>query len=187
MKPKNAKSEKKSRDASKGGDDKSARQALYKTVTEAVNTGNEEYLDQIIAEAHSQGQLDENIIRIGLQQTVRNSSVPKLNVVIKWGEASGLLQRNDDLLRIALHEAAKLGNVETTKVLLEHGAKTDIGAKGSSALWWSVSQPETTGHIAVTRLLLANGADAEWRDDDRRTIFMSAAERGHVGEFSDHD
>jgi len=186
MTPRNAKQDRKTQD------DRSEipkRQELYQSFFAAANKDDETALQQLLATAYNAKYLDESIIRIGLQQSVRKGYAPSLSVVITWGETSGLIQRNDDLLRIALQDAAKLGHAEAARILLEHGAKTDVGSKGSSALWWSCSQPETPGHVEVTELLLTGKytgcpADKEWTDEDGRTIFMSAAERGHFGVFS---
>lgn len=165
--------------------EKSERQLLYRSLTDVIGRGDAKVVDDLLATAYRNGNLDESLVRIGLQTAARKNNASLLHVIVAWAVKASLV-KHDDLLRIGLQEAAKLGLEDAARVMLEHGAKTDIGAKGVPVLWWSVSQPETPGHVAVTRLLLKGRfpgcpANKEWKDDDGRTIFMSAAWRGHHG------
>ena len=107
-----------------------------------------------------------------------------LEALIPRAKAEGTLTEN--LLRIGLQNACKKGKVAVAKLLLEEGAPADLtGNRGNPALFWCVTQPQTKGHQELLKLLLSHDypccpADKEWREADKgRTIFMSAAWRGH--------
>lgn len=154
--------------------------AVYKQLTDAIGRGDEVAVESVLSSALAGDWLDVNLIRVGLQNGARKGHAAVLEIIVRVGKSAALVGEDGNLLRIGLQEAAKQGHEAAALVLLRHGAKTDtFGGKGSSALYWCVSQPQTKGHLQVAKLLLEWKADTEWCDEDGRTVFMSAAWRGH--------
>ena len=81
-----------------------------------------------------------------------------------------------------LHHLSSLGRVGETRVLLEHGVDANArDANNATPLHLAVYRPSFNddGHPDVVQLMLKCSADVHARDDDGRTPFMRATERGH--------
>lgn len=122
---------------------------LYGELMSATARGDEKALERLIPRAKAEGTLNENLLRLGLQNACKKGKVAAAHTLLLEGAPTDLTgDKGSPALFWAVTQPQTKGHEEVIKMLLSSDYK-------------------------------GCPADPERRDEDGRTIFMAAAWRGH--------
>ena len=121
----------------------------YTEIASASLRGDEKALQELIPRARAEGTLNDNLLRIALQNASKRGKPAAARVLLEEGAPTDLTgDKGSPALSWAVTQPQTKGHEEVTKLLLSEDYK----------------------HCP---------ADPEWKDENGRTIFMAAAWRGH--------
>lgn len=125
--------------------------SIHGELMSATARGDETALERLIPRAKAQGILNDNLLRIGLQNACKKGKVAAARILLNEGAPTDLTgNKGSPALFWAVTSPQTKGHEEIVKVLLSNDYKTCP-------------------------------ADPEWKDENGRTIFIQAAFRGHNG------
>ena len=152
---------------------------IYAQLMSATARGDEVALQHLIPQAKSAGILNDNLLRLGLQNACKKGKVSAARLLLAEGAPTNLTgTKGSPALFWACTQPQTKGHTEVIKTLLSREYKScpadtewkdeDHGRTILMAAAWR-------GHNDALRLLLSNGANFNETDDDGRTVMHNLA------------
>ncbi|KAL9056386.1 MAG: hypothetical protein Q9162_002977 [Coniocarpon cinnabarinum] len=155
-----------------------ARKQQYGELMRATARGDAEALEPLIPRIKDEGALDDNLLRVGLQNACKKGKVAAARLLLREGAPTDLFgSRGAPALFWVVTQPQTKGHHETIRLLLSNEYPTCPANKE-----WKEEKGRTIfmaaawrGHNEALKLLLDDGAKFNARDEDHRTVLHNLA------------